>query len=51
MPPSTNRRLGRFPVNAAPSAGGLKRNALKRETRLEKPNAIGELNERSCTGR
>ena len=47
MPTATNGRLGRFPVNAAPSAGGLKRNALKRETRLEKPNAIGELNERS----
>ena len=29
-------------MNAAPAAGGL-----KRETRLEKPNAIGELNERS----
>ena len=47
MPTATNGRIGRFPVNAAPSAGGLKRNALKRETRLEKPNAIGELNERS----
>ena len=34
-------------MNAAPAAGGPKRGTLKRETRLEKPNAIGELNERS----
>ncbi len=45
--PDGNGRIGRFLMNVAPAAGGLKRGTLKRETRLEKPNAIGELNERS----